>query len=54
MNIEVHVSFSISVFSLDTYPRVELLDHMVFPLVFQGTSILFPILAIPIYIPTNR
>ena len=33
MNIEVHVSFWISVFSLDTYPGVELLDHMLFLLV---------------------
>ena len=30
MNIRVHVSFQISVlFSLDKYPGVKLLDHMV-------------------------
>ena len=38
----------------DIYPRVELLDHMVvLYLVFWGTSILFSIVAAPIYIPTN-
>ena len=41
-------------FSLDLYPGVELLDHKVVPLwVFWETSILFPIVVTPIYIPTN-
>ena len=49
-------------FSLDTYPGVELLDHMValfsfffssFLSFFWGTSILFSLVAVPIYIPTN-
>ena len=42
-------------FSLEIYSAVELLDHMaVLFLVFWGTSILFSIVAAPIYIPTNR
>ena len=41
-------------FSSDIYPGVELLDHMVVLfLVFWRTSILFPTVAAPIYIPTN-
>ena len=41
-------------FSSDVYPEMELLDHMVVLfLVFWGNSILFPIVAAPIYIPTN-
>ena len=40
-------------FSLDIFPGVELLDHMVvLLLVFWGTSILFSTVAILIYIPT--
>ena len=43
MNIGVHVSFQTK-FSLDIYPGVGLLDHMVtLFLVFRGTSILFSI-----------
>ena len=39
---------------LDIYPGVELLDNMlVLFLVFWGTSTLFSIAAVPIYIPTN-
>ena len=55
MNIVVHVSFSISVFVFsDIYPAVELLGRMVVPfVVFEGTSILFSAVAVPIYIPTN-
>ena len=42
-------------FSLDIYPRVKLMDHMVILyLVFWGTSILFYIVAAPVYITTNR
>ena len=41
-------------FSLDICPGMGLLDDMVaLFLVFQGTSILFPIVALPVYIPTN-
>ena len=41
-------------FSLDIYPRVELLDHMVVLfLVFCRTSIRFSIVVVPIYISTN-
>ena len=53
MNIGVHVSFLIK-FCPAISPRVGFLDHMVtLFLMFWGTSILFPTLAIPIYIPTN-
>ena len=44
-------------FSSDIYPAVELLDHMV--VLFLGffflckISILFSMMAVPIYIPTN-
>ena len=38
----------------DIYPGVRLLDHMVaLFLDFKETSILFSIVAAPIYIPTN-
>jgi len=41
-------------FFLDIFPRVRLLGHMlVLYLVFWGTSILFSIVVVPIYIPTN-
>ena len=58
VNTGVNVSFQISVFVFFGYiPRsgVELLDHMVILmfLLFWGTSILFPTVAAPIYIPTN-
>ena len=50
MNIGVHVSFRIMVIC----PGVGLLDHMItLFLVFKGTSILFSIVAAPVYIPTN-
>ena len=56
MNIVVHVSFQISVF--DFFPRyipaVELLDHIIaLFLVFWGTSILFYIVVVLIYIFTK-
>ena len=42
-------------FSSDTYSGVELLGHMVVLfLAFGGTSILFSMVAAPIYIPTNN
>ena len=34
-------------------PETELQGHMVALLVFKGTSLLFSIVAAPIYIPTN-
>ena len=41
-------------FSLDKYPKVELLDHMVaLFLIFWETSISSSVVAAPIYIPTN-
>ena len=43
-----------SFFSINIYPGVEFLDHIVILfLVFWGTSVLFPIVAVPICIPTN-
>ena len=62
MNIGVHVSFQITVFIffemkemeisfLSTPKGMELLDHGV---VSWGVSILFSIVAAPIYIPTSR
>ena len=55
MNTGVHVSLQVSVsFPLGIYPGVELLDHMVvLLLVFRGVSILFSIVAAPVYIPAN-
>ena len=55
MNIAVHVSFQINVFTfLDIDLRVELFDHVVaLFLVFWETSIPFSTVATPIYIPTN-
>ena len=42
-------------FSLSTCPEVGLLDHMVvLYLVFKGTSILFSIMLVQIYIATNN
>ena len=50
----MHVSFW-TMFSLDVCPRVGLLDHMVaLFLVFWETSVLFSLVAVPVYIPTNR
>ena len=41
-------------FFSDIYPGVKLLDHMVVLfLVFQGTSILFSIVVVPVCLPTN-
>ena len=52
----MHVFFWVSVFIFpDKYLVVELLDHVVavLLLIFWGTSILFSIVAIPIYIPLH-
>ena len=44
MNFVVHISFQSSVFVLDIYPEVEILDHMVILfLIFWGTYIQFSI-----------
>ena len=52
MNIGVHL-FELE-FCLGICPGLGLLDHMVIlVLIFWGTSILFSIVAAPIYIPTN-
>ena len=41
-------------FSLGIYPRMELLDRTLSPvLVFQGSPILLPTVATPTYIPTS-
>ena len=55
INVGAHVSSRIFFsFSSDTYPGIELLDHMVVLfLVFWGTSKLFSTVAAQIYIPTN-
>ena len=53
VNIGMQIHFQVSDFIyLDTFP--ELLDYMVVPfLIFWETSKRFPIVATPIYIPTN-
>ena len=51
MNTGVHVSFQMKEFCADVCPGVGQLDHMV--ALSSGTSILFSIVAAPIYIPTN-
>ena len=53
VNIGLRVSFGIMVFSR-FMPRSGLLDHMaVLFLVFKGTSILFSMVGVPIYISIN-
>ena len=54
-NIEVHVSFQISVFiASDIFLGMEFINHMVVLFsVFSGILILFSIVAVPIYIPTD-
>ena len=50
-----HVFGIVISFPSDIYPEVESLDHMVvLILIFLGTPILFSIVALPIYIPTNN
>ena len=55
MDIGVRESIQISVFIfLDIYTKVGLLDHIiVLFLVFGGISMLFAIVAAPIYIPAS-
>ena len=53
MNIGVHASFRIMVFS-EICPGMGLLDHMVvLVLVFKGTSILYSTVVVPVYLPIN-
>ena len=54
-SIGIHVSFQVSVFSSSgIFPGMGLLDHMViFFIVFWGASIVFSIVAEPVYIPAN-
>ena len=53
MNIGLYVSFWMKVLS-GYMPRVGLLDHVVvLYLVFWDTSVLFSIVVLPIYIPTD-
>ena len=56
MNIKIHISFQIHVFVFSgIYPGVELLGHVVLIfLVFWETSILYSVVAVPIYIPTKN
>ena len=55
MNIEVHISFLISVFYyLANYAETGQLDHtVVLDLIFWGISMLFPKMAAAIYSPIN-
>ena len=61
MNIIVHWTYIVHIcfklvgsFPFVFHPEMELLDHMVVLfLIFWGTSILFPMVAVPIYIHTN-
>ena len=54
-NIGVHISFKISMFVVFGFLKVELLHcRVVLFLIFWGTSILFSIMAPPIYIPTSQ
>ena len=48
-----HVHAFESWFSLNIYPWVGLLDHIVVFLVFRENFILFSIVSVPIYIPIN-
>ena len=55
VNIDVHVSLQINGFNLGgRYPEEGFLGHMVaLLLIFLGASILFSIVAIPVYILTS-
>lgn len=54
VTMEVHISFLITLLSLDKYPEVKMLDHMVILfLLFWGISILSFIEATATYISTN-
>ena len=53
--IRVHISFQlVLLFSMDKYPDVKSLGHMVVLfLIFWENSMLFSIVAVPVYISTN-
>ena len=52
--VKMNVQTARASFSWDQNLEMELLDHMVaVVLIFSGTSILFSIVAAPVYIPTN-
>ena len=52
--VNMNVQTARASFSWDQNLEMELLDHMVaVVLIFSGTSILFSIVAAPVYIPTN-
>ena len=55
VNMGVDISFRVRfLFSLDKYLEVESLDHIVvLYLIFWGITVLFSLVAIPIYIPTT-
>ena len=54
VDIGMHISFELVLFSLGKYQEVKFLDHMaVWFWLFWGTSIKFYVLAIPIYSLTN-
>ena len=52
VNVGIHVYFQIIIF-FDIYPGLGLMDHMVvlYLVFYKGTSILFSIVVVPIYIP---
>ena len=51
ISLRYWISFLLDIY---IYPEVGLLDHMVvLCLIFRGTSILFSIIAVPIYFLTN-
>ena len=54
-NTQVHIYFQVSGFGFEgTCPGVWLLDHMVsLVLLFKAIPVLFSIVTVPIYIPTN-
>ena len=53
MNIKVHISFLI-IYDLDICSGEGLQGHMIAQfLVFKGAPIMFSIVTVPIYIPTN-
>ena len=55
LTVTVNISFEILIsIPLEIYPRMGLMDHVrVLFLIFEGTFILFSIVAAPIYILTN-
>ena len=57
VNVWMQISFSVSffIFFKKKYPEVGLLDpRIVLFLIFWGTSLCFSLVAVPIYVPTNR